>query len=200
VVGHFRSARTRSGSVALPPLALFPHDAASLKDLRVTYDSHRPTRQRSWHVDSRSRRIQQADVREPGYDRLGATTRAAAVAERLGEILSGRPAVEPVDITSVDVPHHAAEVTALARAEHRDADWFARGTGTVDAERYPAIVRAGRRVDVTGAGQVLDGPWYVRGVRHRWRAHRDDPPSAEPVDATYEADVDLVRNALGAQP
>jgi hypothetical protein len=51
-------------------------------------------------------------------------------------------------------------------------------------------------VTVSGAGHLLDGIWYVQGVRHRWGV---DPaaPEREQRIRRYEADVTVVRNALG---
>ena len=193
VIGHFHPPRT--GATEQPGLSLFPEDAPSLRDLTVVYEALHPTRIRSWHIDDRTRRIQAADITEPGYARLGDRSRHAVVTERLETILGGRPEIAPTDLRTDGVPHHLADVTSMARANYRDADWFATATGTVDCERYPAIVRPGQPLEVAGAGNLLDGCWYVRGVLHRWGADRDDIEN-EAVDRQYEADVTLARNAL----
>lgn len=207
VVGHFRSAPV--GRDRLPEAWLFPHDAPALVDLTVRYDSHQPSVVRSWHVDGRRQTVRTSQVDDPGYARTGDQTRDAVVRARLAEILGEGTAPEPVDIRTADVPLDDTELEALARAELRSADWFATADGTVTATRYPTILRAGYTLPISGAGPIFSGDWYVRGVTHRWGARRTlpgDPPAAEigvaaeDRDFVYEADVALVRNALGGQP
>lgn len=199
LTGHFRSPNVEPPEQ--PPLQLFPFDAPSLITFRARYDSHQPTRVLGWHIDEQTRRLRHAQVDDPGYRRMGTHSRADVLAERLGAI---RPVRVPtsqyptqsVDVQSADVPHCDAELDAMARAQLRLVDWFAVGSGTVMCERYPAIVRSRRPITVAGAGHLLDGPWYVRAVRHRWGVDPTDP-EAEPSMRRYEADVTLVRNALG---
>ncbi|MND01437.1 hypothetical protein D3C83_204280 [compost metagenome] len=59
----------------------------------------------------------------------------------------------------------------------------------VEGLRYPSVLRPRRPVEMFGAGKLLDGTWYVRGLRHRWER--------DAVVKRYEIDVDLVKNALG---
>lgn len=207
VIGHFRSAPV--GRDRLPEAWLFPHTAPALVDLTARYDSHQPSVIRSWHVDGRRRTVRTTQVDDPGYARTGEQTRDAVVRARLAEILGEGDAPEPVDIRTADVPLDDGELEALARADLRSADWFATADGTVSATRYPAILRAGYTLPVSGAGPIFSGDWYVRGVVHRWGAARalpGDPPvaetgvAAETADFTYEADVALARNALGGRP
>ena len=61
---------------------------------------------------------------------------------------------------------------------------------------HPGIVRSRRPIRLTGAGHLLDGRWYVLGVRHRLAVEIDEP-DLEPLSRRYEADVTLVRNDLG---
>jgi hypothetical protein len=197
VVGHFHPPRTAADGQ--PDLSLFPADAPTLRDLTVTYGALEPTVVEGLHLDDRTRRLQRAEIDDPGYRRLGARSRHAVVTERLETILGGRPALTPRDLHSDEVPHHLADLSAITRSAYRAADWFARASGTVDAERYPAILRPGRPAAVGGAGPLLDGSWYVRGVVHRWGADREELES-EALDRQYEADVTLVRNALEGQP
>ena len=100
--------------------------------------------------------------------------------------------MKAVGLQLADGPHDAAEVESLAAVHHQEADWLVEASGTLEAVRYPAILRARRPVTVSGAGTRLDGTWYVRGVRHRW--------TWDASDKRYEVDTDLVRNALTALP
>ncbi|SDZ14769.1 hypothetical protein SAMN05444365_10621 [Micromonospora pattaloongensis] len=199
LTGHFRSPSVEPPEQ--PPLELFPRDAPSLIAFRARYDSHQPTRVLGWHIDEQSRRLRRTDVGDPGYRRMGTHSRADVLAERLGAIRPVRVATsqhptQSADLQTTDVPHSDAELDALARAQLRLVDWFAVGSGTVMCERYPSIVRSRRPITVSGAGHLLDGPWYVQAVRHRWGVDPTDPET-EPSMRRYEADVTLVRNALG---
>jgi hypothetical protein len=193
-VGHFHSPRP-DGDMQ-PALALFPREAPSLIEYRARWESHQPTRIRAWHIDETSRRIERVDIQEPGYGRMGEYSRSRVLSERLQAIFATGSPVEPVDLQSLDVPHEAQELANLARADYRAVDWFVVGSGTVRGERYPAIVRSRRPIALSGAGHLLDGRWYVQAVRHRWGVN-PEMPEAEQVVRRYEADVTLVRNALG---
>lgn len=211
VAGNFRPPRVGGeGDPAgpQPSLDLFPREAPSLIDFRARYDSHQPTRIRAWHLDARTRRVGHVDVTDPGYARMGSHSRADVLADRLGAIQpvrrpsttwatpGGDPELESVDIQTTGVPHADADLAGLARGDLREADWFAVGSGTVRCDRYPQILRSRRPVEVTGAGHLLDGSWYVTGVRHRWGVDPDEPEEEQAV-RRYEADVSVVRNALG---
>ena len=211
VVGHFHSPRV--DATEQPPMALFPRDAPSLIEFRARYDGLQPTRILGWNIDEQSRLIQRADVSDPAYGRMGSHSRADVVKERLGAI---RPVRKPspvpsgggigkantddvtelLDIQTMDVPHTGGELTSLARADLRLADWFAVGTGVVQCERYPAIVRPRRPAGLSGAGKLLDGRWYVQAVRHRWGVDAEARGEEQTI-RRYEADVTVVRNALG---
>jgi len=216
VTGHFHS--PRPDRTPQPVLDLFPRESPTVIDLRARWDSHSGSRWRGWHIDEVSRRLQQADVTDAGYSRMGSHSREAFLAERLGEITPvrsgtavpgtagdgtgpavGDPAVQVLDVQSGSVPHSGEELVAMSRAAYRSSDWFAVAHATVRGERYPAVIRSRRPVDLSGAGHLLDGTWYVQGVRHRWGV---DPADRDREQATtrYEADVTMVRNALGGLP
>ncbi len=215
VVGHFHSPRVDGPEQ--PVLSLFPREAPTLKAFRARYDSHQPARIRSWHVDEQSRLLQRVDVADTGLTRMGSHSRADVLTERLAAIqplrrgaattagpgslvgAGGAGGLTTLDIASGDVPHSAVELLALARAGLRTTDWFVSGRGTVQAERYGAILRPRRPVRISGAGHLLDGRWYVQGVRHRWGVDPEDPQQEQTV-RRYEADVTVVRNALGGLP
>jgi hypothetical protein len=93
-----------------------------------------------------------------------------------------------VGLQHADVPHDAAEVDNLAWSDYLAADWLAEATGTVQGLRYPVVLRARRPIDMTGAGKLMDGTWYVKTARHRWLW--DDEL------VKYEIDVELARDAL----
>ena len=142
--------------------------------------------------------------------RMGSHCRADVLTERLGAIqpVQGRRGDRGTAVgcrqPAGDASTSPRERAALRRSSSatwpgptlRAADWFVTGTGTVQSDRYPAIVRPRRPVTVSGAGHLLDGRWYVQGVRHRWGVDPAAPEREQPV-RRYEADVTVVRNALG---
>ena len=195
VKAYFRSPRLDEPKIQ-PVLTLFPRDEPTLIEFRARWESHQPTRIRGWQIEETTRRIQRTDVEDPGYQRLGEYGRAQILDKRLGEIFGKGTRPEAADIQSTDVPHDDLDLTHLARADYRQADWFVVGNGTVRAELYPDIVRSRRPVELKGAGHLLDGRWYMLSVRHRWGVDIDQPEE-EPVIRRYEPDVTMVRNALG---
>lgn len=226
VTGHFHA--PRPDATPQPVLDLFPRETPTVVDLRARWDSHDASRWRGWHIDEVSRRLQRADVTDAGYARMGSAGRQAFLTERLGQIAPVRSgtaiagtagdgsagagsagdgsaagtdagAAQVLDVQSDGVPHSGEELVAMARAAYRRSDWFAVAHATVRGERYPTVIRSRRPVDLSGAGHLLDGTWYATGVRHRWGVDPADP-QREQVTTRYEADVTLVRNALGGMP
>ena len=188
IVGHFHLPRV--GGPAQPKLDLMPRATPSILELRARWESHRPTAFVGSHIDERTRRLGRTRIDKSRFPKLGVASRADILKARLAVVLPTMPAAESVGRQIADVPWDQAEVESLAWADYRDADWLVEAEGTVHGLRYPKILRARRPVEVAGAGKLLDGTWYTRGVNHRWSRHEQTK--------RYEVDVDLVRNALGA--
>lgn len=202
LLAHFHAPRPQQDLQADgEALGLFPRDAPTLINFRAHWDCLHPSTIRGWHLAEDSRRVHLSDATEAGYGALNATGgnshgRASLVDDRLAEVFPDEPRPVVRDIASREVPHGNAELISLTRAEYRRQDWFVSGEGTVNTEYYPGIVRSRRPIMLSGAGHLLDGRWYVQGVRHRLAVDADDP-EREPVTRRYEADVSLVRNDLG---
>jgi hypothetical protein len=186
VVGHFHLPRL--DATTQPVLELMPRTTPSLLELRARWDSHRPAAVLGSHIDERTRRLNSTKMDTPRYKRLGTTSRADILAQRLPVVLPSQPSAASVGLQFVDVPWAQTEVEDLAWADFREADWLVEAEGRVEGLRYPTVLRARRPVSVTGAGSLLDGTWYVRRTCHRWA--RND------ADKRYEVSVDLARNAL----
>lgn len=194
MVGHFHLPRT--GADIQPELSLAPQTNPTIVEMRVRWESHRPTHVVAGHIDERTRRLRTTEIDAPRFRRLGGSagapaegvSRAEILAARLPVIIPSRSDVRAVGLQAVDVPHDATEVENLAWAEYREADWLALATAVVRGVRYPQILRARRPVDIAGAGALLSGTWYVQSTCHRW-SWRDDT-------AQYDVDVELVRNVL----
>ncbi|MES2639547.1 MAG: contractile injection system protein, VgrG/Pvc8 family [Myxococcota bacterium] len=187
-VGHFH--KPRLGDPPQPPLRLMPREEPSLLEFCARWESHHPTTTQSWHLDERTRRVQTTRAKLSPYHKLGARSRADLLTARLAEVLPQRPNLTPLGLPFADVPHDQHELGTLAAAELQESDWLLSATGTVQTLRYPVVLRARRPVAVEGAGKALDGTWYVRSVRHTW--------TADAHTRRYDAEVELVRNAMGA--
>jgi hypothetical protein len=182
-------------------LGLFPRTAPTLINFRARWESHHPASVRAWHLTEDSRRVLYSEIEDSGYGAINASGgtsfgRAELLESRLAEVFPQQPRPSVSDIAGRDVPHGGAELTSLTRAEYRRVDWFVTGEATVNTQYYPGIVRSRRPIRLTGAGHLLDGRWYVLGVRHRLAVEIDEP-DLEPLSRRYEADVTLARNDLG---
>ena len=184
--GHFH--RPRPDQTVQPTLALTPHQAPTLIEMRARWESHRPAQIRADHIDERSRRLQSATIAAPRFARMGKTGRGDIIQSRLAAILPKRSDLVPTGLAYVDVPHQSDEVNNLAWSDFLAADWLGTASARVRATLYPQILRARRPVDVKGCGTLLDGTWYVKSVRHRW-SWDDDKND-------YELDTEIVRDAL----
>ena len=184
--GHFH--RPRPDRDKQPTLALTPHQAPTLIEMKARWESHRPSEIRAHHLDERTRRIRSSTITKPRFARLGKTGRGDIIAGKLAGILPKRSDLVAVGLQHVDVPHESTEVGNLAWSDVLAADWLVEASARVRATAYPKILRARRPVDVAGAGKLLDGAWYVKAVRHCWTWDDDQNQ--------YELEVELVRDAL----
>jgi hypothetical protein len=80
------------------------------------------------------------------------------------------------------------ELTQRAQAVLREAGWFVRCRGSVDAGRIGAVLRVGDIVRLDSAGVVHSGKYLVWSVRHRITPER------------HVMEFELTRNAVGAAP
>jgi hypothetical protein len=184
--GHFH--RPRPDRAKQPTLALTPHQAPTLIEMKARWESHRPSEIHADHLDERTRRIRSSKITQPRFPRLGKTGRGDIIKSKLAGILPKRSDLVAVGLQHVDVPHEQTEVGNLAWSDFLVADWLVEATARVRATLYPKILRARRPVEVAGAGKLLDGDWYVKAVRHCWVW--DDEQNK------YELDAELVRDAL----
>lgn len=186
-VGHFHLSRV--GDVAREPLTLMPEDTGSLKEFTARWEAHRPTRVHAQHIDERTRIRHEHDQTEARFGESGGgSSRADILAERFAEVLTRRSDQEAVGFQSASVPHEVNDLRDMAWARFAEADCLVSGTGVVEGQRHPEILRARRSVELRGAGTLLDGAWYVRGTRHRW--------TWDAAEKTYEVDVELSRSVL----
>jgi hypothetical protein len=185
-VGHFH--RPRPDRNPQPALALTPHQAPTLIEMKARWESHRPSEIRGVHVDERTRRVRSSTISQPRFPRLGPTGRGDIIRSRLPTVLPTRPALVPVGLQYVDVPHEQTEVGDLAWSDFLAGDWLVEATARVRPTLYPQILRARRPVGVAGAGKLLDGTWYVKLVRHCWRWDEEQNE--------YELETELVRDGL----
>jgi len=80
------------------------------------------------------------------------------------------------------------ELTERAQSVLIESGWFVRCQGTADANRLGSILRAGTVAQLSSAGSLYSGKYFVWSVRHRITAEK------------HTMDFVLVRNAVGAAP
>jgi hypothetical protein len=173
-----------------PPLALMPRETPSLKSLKVRWESHHATVMLGAHIDERTRRLRGSRIATSRLTKMGQKTRADILNGRIRQVLTRRPETTATARQTAFVPYEQQELEELTWSAFQEADWLAEAHGVVDGQRYPAVLRARRPIELVGAGPILDGRWYVRVARHRWDRQGEVK--------RYEIDVELVRNALGA--
>ncbi len=186
ITGHFHLPRVDQPSQ--PSLGLTPLYSPVVTEFRARWESHHPTLIRTQHLDERTRRIRSSDVSVSRIKKLGTTGRGDILAARLSAVLPQQPTAQLIGLQYTDVPHDVPEVENLAWSDFLEADWLVKGRGTIDGLRYAQVLRARKPVDLVGAGQLLDGTWYVKSCLHKWDWDTKNP--------TYHVDVELERNAL----
>jgi hypothetical protein len=97
---------------------------------------------------------------------------------------AGRP-VTTMLTTAVD---DGGELQQRAAGLLREAGWFVRLTGEVNAAALQVVLRVGQIVNLEAIGSIHSGPYLVWNVRHR-------------IDAqSHRMNFVLVRNAVGPAP
>lgn len=157
-------------------LVLNPPDEATVTSLDFAWDVARPS-------EVKARQALFGNDDEDGA--LGDTSDSALpLLDERGLSAFGLPMkvllTAPVD--------DAGELVTRARSVLREASFFVRCTGEVNAAQLKDILRVGTVVTVEGAGSMHSGAYYVWSVRHSLT-----------IDSHTMSFV-LVRNALGPVP
>ena len=80
----------------------------------------------------------------------------------------------------------AEELTERAQSVLTEAGWFVRCTGTADVNRLGSILRVGTVVQLSAAGSLHSGKYFVWSVKHKITSE------------AHTMDFVLVRNAVGS--
>jgi hypothetical protein len=175
----------RTGYFAKPDLSGDPVITLQLNDpdvwtvdsLNIDWDATRPTEVQAWQAlftDSDQDGVS-VDLADSGLDPLAARTLSNFTGQSMTVMLTA-----PVD--------DAQELTLRAESVLREAGWFVRCEGQADVSRLNAILRVGTVVQVSGAGALNSGSYFVWSVRHT-------------IDKqAHKMKFVLVRNAVGSPP
>jgi hypothetical protein len=158
-------------------LTLNDPEAWTMDSLDLTWDISRPT-------SVMARQALFNDSSEDGASGDSSDSGLALLDARGLSDFSGKT-ISVLLTTAVD---DAQELTLRAQSLLREAGWFVRCEGEVDAARLNAILRVGTVVQVNGAGSLNSGKYFVWSVRHTITA-----------DA-HKMKFVLVRNAVGPAP
>ncbi len=158
-------------------LSLDDTASAAVGPLEISWDVMRPTA-----VTAGQKLLTETDP-----DSVGGTTTDPAL-----PLLEQRGLADfagsPVTALLGPAVDDGGELTQRAQAVLREAGWFVRCTGRVDANRLGSILRVGTVVRLDAAGTVHSGKYFVWSVRHKINAER------------HLMEFVLVRNAVGKSP
>jgi phage protein D len=156
--GYFARASTDGDPVAT--LALNDSTAATVSALDFEWDVTRPSAVKAGQALFDGSEAD-ADTADSGL---------APLDQRSLADFAGRP-VTVMLTTPVD---DAGELSLRAQALLREAGWFVRCEGEVDAGRVKTVLRAGTVVQIDGAGTLNSGKYFVWSVRHTFtpEAHK----------------------------
>jgi len=175
----------RTGSFAKPSLDGDPVTVLTLNDATAaTVDSV----DISWDVVRPSATVaMEALFTDSDSDGVGGTTSDSGL-----DLLEARGLSDfaGTTVTSVltTIVDDGQELTQRAESVLIEAGWFVRCKGTADANRLGSIIRAGTIAQLTAAGSLHSGNYFVWSVRHKITAEK------------YTMEFVLVRNAVGAAP
>jgi hypothetical protein len=158
-------------------LSLDDTAAAAVGPLEISWDVMRPTA-----VTAGQKLLTETDP-----DSVGGTTTDLAL-----PLLEQRGLADfvgsPVTALLGPAVDDGGELTQRAQAVLRDASWFVRCTGRVDANRLGSILRVGTVVRLDAAGTLHSGKYFVWSVRHKINAER------------HLMEFVLMRNSVGKSP
>jgi phage protein D len=169
ITGHFHRPRVE-GTASAQLIINYP-EQANLDSLDISWDVSVPTEATASQYDLEGHEsLSQTDT-ETGLGSLGA------------DDLS-RFAGQPFSALLTTLAEDQGELQARTQALLTESNWFVRATGEVDADALGAILRPDSVVEVSGAGSVHSGRYYVLRVRHVITAE------------SYRMGFELVRNAV----
>jgi phage protein D len=173
----------RTGTFARPStsgdpattLTLNDMNAATVNALDISWDVMRPT----------ATIAMQELVASPDSTGAGGTTSDSGIDPMEAQSLAQFTGTTVTSLLTATVDS-AQELTMRAQSVLTEAGWFVRCKGTADVGRLGSILRAGTVAQLTTAGSLHSGNYYVWSVRHKITSQQ------------HTMDFVLVRNAMGA--
>ena len=162
---------------AEPAFVLKPNDLAApnIGALDIEWDIARPAKAIARQARLTEDSTASGDTQESGLAPMDARALATFAGQTMTTILTS-----PADDDEA--------LRARAAALLREAGWFVRLTGEVDAAALHGVLRVGGPVGLAGVGSVHSGNYLVWSVHHRLD------------DQSHKMKFVLVRNAVGPAP
>jgi hypothetical protein len=157
-------------------ISLVDPDKWTVDTLDFDWDVMRPSQIDASQVD-----LTQAS--DEGTEADTATSGLTPLAERDLSTYAGRSST-----LLLTTPGDVTELAQRGSATLTESGFFTRCTGTADADRLGAVLRAGDVVTIEGAGAIHSGNWLVWTVRHKFSLN------------ALKMQFTLVRNGVGAAP
>ncbi len=152
-------------------------DETNCDQLSFNTDGTAPTVAQVTHFDAMEGVARTDTVTESGLPLLG----TRALSEQRGAV----PMPQTTRIARGLGFNSPAQSAEYAAGMLRRGGWWVTAHGTLNGLRYGRVLRSRKLVTVKGAGQNLNGNYYVRKVQHTL------------TPRTYLMEFDLARNALG---
>jgi phage protein D len=170
--GHFKPRQIDGAPAAELRVNL---DKSTMDNLRINWDTNKPTRATAAQVNKRNVTVMNTPVDINKEIKLGA--------QRLDEILG--PGAHTIEISVPEEDAGALETRMIAAL--REAQWFINATCRTSMNRLCKLVSIHTMIDILGAGSRHSGKYYVTGVKHT-------------IDSVaHIMDLELERNAWGTE-
>jgi hypothetical protein len=173
----------RTGTFALPDVGGDPLVTLTLNDATAANVN---TLDISWDVMRPSANIAMQNL-FPSNDQDGAggTTSDSGLTALEAQSLSAFAGTTVTSLLTAAVDD-GQELTERSQSVLIEAGWFVKCTGSADVDRVGSILRAGTVTQLTAAGSLHSGKYFVWSVRHKITAEK------------HTMDFVLMRNAVGA--
>jgi hypothetical protein len=169
ITGHFHRHRL-DGDASAALTINFP-DQSNLDALDISWDVSRPAQATAYQYDVENHSSLTQEDMESGLRLLGEEDLSTFTGQSSQALLT-------------TLAEDQGELQARTQALLTESQWFVRASGEVDADALGQIIRADSLVEISGAGSVHSGLYYVWRVRHII------------TPQTYRIAFELVRNAI----
>ncbi len=140
-----------------PVLACHFGDDTNVNSFSLEVNALAPTNVKMFQVDRSNKEVLEVAVESSNQPVLGSITANDLLARGMN------PGQHYI---AMNAATGTPEMTALCEGVFHQAEWFVRGEGEIDANKYSHILKARRTVTIKGIGEFYSGVYYVTHVTH----------------------------------